>query len=252
MDWEEVIICWRVQLVQTVLFGVQAYWAQLFVLPAKVLKTIDAYCRSYIWSGCNTISKKALASWERVCAPKSVGGLGLANLKVWNKAAIAKNYWDLAHKQDKLWIKWIHAYYIKGQEIETMTIPLNACWMLRKIMEARSVFEAIQWRFKNGKSITRQIYIQLIGEETGVPWKSMMFGNAARPKARFTLWLQLQGRLLTTDTLAKWGLVTATQCVMCTKVEETHEHLFLECIFAKEVWQRVNQWTHGQSMTTGG
>nr|XP_009757025.1 PREDICTED: uncharacterized protein LOC104209942 [Nicotiana sylvestris] len=92
----------RVQLVQTVLFGVQAYWAQLFVLPAKVLKTIDAYCRSYVWSGCNTISKKALVSWEIVCAPKSVGGLGLANLQKWNKAAIAKNFWDLAQKKDKL------------------------------------------------------------------------------------------------------------------------------------------------------
>lgn len=90
---------------QTVLFGVQAYWAQLFVLPAKVLKTINAYCRSYIWSGCNTISKKALVSREKVCAPKSVGGLGLVNLQLWNKVAIAKNYCDLAHKQDKLWLK---------------------------------------------------------------------------------------------------------------------------------------------------
>ena len=27
----------RAQLVQTVLFGVQAYWAQLFLIPAKVI-----------------------------------------------------------------------------------------------------------------------------------------------------------------------------------------------------------------------
>ncbi|XP_070016028.1 uncharacterized protein [Nicotiana sylvestris] len=159
----------RVQLVQTVLFGVQAYWAQLFVLPAKVLKTIDAYCRSYVWSGCNTISKKALVSWERVFAPKSVGGLGLANLQKWNKAAIAKSFWDLAQKQDKLWIKWIHAYYIKGQAIKTMTIPQQACWMTRKIMEAKTTFEGLHWRFKKGKNITRQIYVQLIGEDTRVP-----------------------------------------------------------------------------------
>nr|XP_009789134.1 PREDICTED: uncharacterized protein LOC104236815 [Nicotiana sylvestris] len=116
----------RVQLVQIVLFGVQAYWAQLFVLPDKVLKTIDAYCRSYVWSSCNIISNKSLVSWERVCAPKSVGSLGLANLQKWNKAAIAKSFWDLTQKQDKLWIKWIHAYYTKGQAIETMTIPQQA------------------------------------------------------------------------------------------------------------------------------
>ncbi|WMV07514.1 hypothetical protein MTR67_000899 [Solanum verrucosum] len=36
----------RVQLVRSVLFGIQAYWAQLFLLPTKVIKTIEAYCRS--------------------------------------------------------------------------------------------------------------------------------------------------------------------------------------------------------------
>ncbi|XP_075076510.1 uncharacterized protein LOC142163153 [Nicotiana tabacum] len=55
----------RVQLVQSVIFGIQVYWAQLFTFPAK------------------------------------------------NKEAIAKTCWDLSHKQDKLWIMWIDAYYIK-------------------------------------------------------------------------------------------------------------------------------------------
>ena len=30
----------RTQLVQTVLFGVQSYWAQLFIFPAKIIKLI--------------------------------------------------------------------------------------------------------------------------------------------------------------------------------------------------------------------
>ncbi|XP_019252882.1 PREDICTED: uncharacterized protein LOC109231696 [Nicotiana attenuata] len=55
----------RAQLIQTVLFGIQAYWAQLFVIPSKVLNTIEAYCRSYLWSGTNTITRKALLAWER-------------------------------------------------------------------------------------------------------------------------------------------------------------------------------------------
>ncbi|XP_075111341.1 uncharacterized protein LOC142181744 [Nicotiana tabacum] len=69
----------------------------LFTLPIKVVKLIEAYCRSYLWSGGNVLTKKLLLSWE----------------KVWNNAAIAKTYWGLTHKQDKLWIKWIHPYYVK-------------------------------------------------------------------------------------------------------------------------------------------
>ncbi|KAH0724744.1 hypothetical protein KY284_000609 [Solanum tuberosum] len=94
----------RVQLVHVVLFGTQSYWAQLFPLPSKVLKTIEAYCRSYVWTGANTISKKALIAWDKICAPKAAGGLNLINMDLWNKVAIAKNYWDLAYKEDKLWI----------------------------------------------------------------------------------------------------------------------------------------------------
>lgn len=74
----------RIQLVQSVVFGMQSYWAQLFPLLAHVIKIIDAFCRSYVWTGSNVISKKALVSWERMCSPKSAGGLNLINIKVWN------------------------------------------------------------------------------------------------------------------------------------------------------------------------
>ena len=61
------------------------------------------------------VIKKALIAWDKVCSPKYEGGLSLINLKTWNRSTIAKLCWDLANKEDKLWIKWIHAYYIKGQ-----------------------------------------------------------------------------------------------------------------------------------------
>ncbi|XP_060212233.1 uncharacterized protein LOC132639857 [Lycium barbarum] len=91
----------RIQLIKSVLFGIQAFWAQLFIFPAKVLKLLEAHYRSYLWSGSGTITKKALVAWERVCMPKSVGGLNITNLYLWNRATIAKQWWDIEHKQDK-------------------------------------------------------------------------------------------------------------------------------------------------------
>nr|XP_009786491.1 PREDICTED: uncharacterized protein LOC104234592 [Nicotiana sylvestris]XP_016445207.1 PREDICTED: uncharacterized protein LOC107770414 [Nicotiana tabacum] len=89
----------------------------------KVLKIIEAICRSYIWSSSNTITKKAYVSWERMCTPKSVGDLNLINLLLWNKAAIAKVCWDSAHKEDKLWIRWINTYNVKHKQLHDMPIP---------------------------------------------------------------------------------------------------------------------------------
>ncbi|XP_075083648.1 uncharacterized protein LOC142167383 [Nicotiana tabacum] len=82
----------RIQLVQSVLFGIQAYWSQLFLIPRKVLKTIEAYCRSYVWSGSNVITRRSLVAWEKMCTPKSAGRLHLINPKLWNKGVAAKNH----------------------------------------------------------------------------------------------------------------------------------------------------------------
>lgn len=52
------ITCWaaklltyagRVQLIKSVLFGVQMFWSQIFVLPQKVLKLVQAACRTFLW-----------------------------------------------------------------------------------------------------------------------------------------------------------------------------------------------------------
>ena len=43
--------------------------------------------------------------------------MGLINMKVWNRAAIAKLCWDLANKEYKLWIKWIHILYKRAKRM---------------------------------------------------------------------------------------------------------------------------------------
>lgn len=92
----------RIQLVKSILFEILAYWARLFLIPAKVLKTIYVYCKKFVWSGSNIITKKALVAWDKVCTLMSMGGLNLINIKLWNQAAQIKICWDITHKQDKM------------------------------------------------------------------------------------------------------------------------------------------------------
>ncbi|CAN4077341.1 unnamed protein product [Withania somnifera] len=94
----------RLQLIRSVLFGMQAYWTQLFLMPKKVIKMIEAICRSYPGSGQAVITKKSLVAWKKICVPKGAGGLNLLNLKVWSQAAICKLLWALSQQKEKLWI----------------------------------------------------------------------------------------------------------------------------------------------------
>lgn len=59
------------------------------------------------------LGERALLAWDKVCYPRSAGGLNVLDITSWNKAAISKLLWNLCVKKDKLWVKWIHAYYGK-------------------------------------------------------------------------------------------------------------------------------------------
>lgn len=121
----------RLQLIRGVIFGMQSYWAQIFVLPKKVMKEIETCCRIFLWTGHTSPSRKVLISWTQICLPKVSGGWNVISLSLWNKVAVAQHLWSLAHKADVLWVKWVHTYYIKRQSLWG---PSNCSWVLKKIL----------------------------------------------------------------------------------------------------------------------
>ncbi|XP_015158848.1 uncharacterized protein [Solanum tuberosum] len=124
-------------------------------------------------------------------------------------------------------------------------IPSQASWMIRKIMAARRTLEQTQAIQLSSVSI-KYIYQKLLGDNPKVAWKSLLFGNSARPKAKFTLWLQLHDRRQTTDRLQAWGLDIDQQCKLCQQQGETRDHLFVRCEFTQGVWKRIMTWLQWQ------
>lgn len=123
----------RAQLVKSVLFAIQIFWAQLFALPKKIIQAVESICRRFLWTGNAEASKKSLIAWEKLCCPKKCGGLNLLDVFAWNKAAIGKLLWNLC-KKDKLWVEWIHTYY--GQEGVWGIQAKQASWLVQRILKA--------------------------------------------------------------------------------------------------------------------
>ncbi|XP_070020891.1 uncharacterized protein [Nicotiana sylvestris] len=67
----------RVMLVNSVLMHMHSYWASIFILPKKVLKSIIGICRSFLWDGKGNSTKLALVAWDTMCKPKQQGRLGI-------------------------------------------------------------------------------------------------------------------------------------------------------------------------------
>ena len=83
------------------------------------MQQIKSICRNFLWCGHEHFVSGPLVKWEQLCQPKRKGGLGILNMDNWNKAALGKYIWWIAQKQDRLWIKWIHAVYLKTANWQT-------------------------------------------------------------------------------------------------------------------------------------
>lgn len=55
-------------------------------------------------------------------------------LKEWNKSAMSKHLRDMSQKADTLWVKWIHTYVIKRENLWFMSTPVSSSWTIKKIL----------------------------------------------------------------------------------------------------------------------
>ncbi|XP_056685422.1 uncharacterized protein [Spinacia oleracea] len=61
----------RLFLIKTILFGMQTFWCQIFILPKRIIKEVEAYCRCFLWTGDTAASKKALVAWDKLYLPRN-------------------------------------------------------------------------------------------------------------------------------------------------------------------------------------
>ena len=121
--------------------------------------------------------------------------------------------------------------YIKGQN--NWQMRNHASWMIKKIMNAKHIIDQVQQVQGKGKRMIRKIYWYMKKEHLMPAWNCLMFNNAARPKAYFTIWIMLNQKLATVDRLVQWGVVVDKNCVLCKCAEESIEQLLLQCQYAR-------------------
>ena len=92
----------RITLCQIVLHVAPIYTMQSTYMPASITSKLEQMCRRFLWSGNEEHRKMSLIGWDRVCQPKSAGGLGFKKLDLMNKAFIMKIAWLIMIEPEKL------------------------------------------------------------------------------------------------------------------------------------------------------
>ncbi|GLT48179.1 hypothetical protein SLA2020_218200 [Shorea laevis] len=200
----------RLQLITSVFQGITNFWCSVFILPKKVIKSVEAICSAFLWKGRATDARGAKVSWEIVCKPKVEGGLGIKPLQAWNKACILRFIWLLFSKAGSIWVAWVQAYLIKGKSFWSLKIPGDTSWFWRKILSLRPTTRyLIKHMIGNGENTflwfdfwhptgpLLEVYGQKIVQDTAIPLQAKLSqvvqGNFWKwPPARSPELLQIQ------------------------------------------------------------
>lgn len=59
--------------------------------------------RRCVWGELGTRRKVLLLSWDTLCKPKEMGGVGLRTTKMMNKALLAKLAWRVVKREGTTW-----------------------------------------------------------------------------------------------------------------------------------------------------
>ncbi|KAL0399880.1 UNVERIFIED_CONTAM: Retrovirus-related Pol polyprotein from type-2 retrotransposable element R2DM [Sesamum radiatum] len=101
----------RLELIRSVIQGVECFWLQIFPLPAAVVEKIHRLCRNFLWN-----SRCAPVAWAEICHPKEEGGLGIRHIQSWNVALLARVLWNIHRKSDTLWVQWVNGVYLRAAQ----------------------------------------------------------------------------------------------------------------------------------------
>ncbi|GAU38761.1 hypothetical protein TSUD_64920 [Trifolium subterraneum] len=157
----------RVTLAQTSLVHIPGYVLQSIPIPVSVCQEVEQICRNFIWGTTTEARKVHLIAWDKLCHPKSEGGLRFRNLKMLNKAHMMKLSWQILTQPSKLWVKILKAKYNCGMNIiPNFKHTSNSSPLWRAIVNAWDVVKGnITWVIRDGvdSQFWRQPWIPNVG-----------------------------------------------------------------------------------------
>ncbi|KAK9071869.1 hypothetical protein SSX86_008299 [Deinandra increscens subsp. villosa] len=104
--------------------------------------------------------------------------------------------------------------------------------------------DKVVWRSNDGSLglfSTKAAFSDLCDRQQDVHWAPLVWFSQSIPRHSFTLWMACKRRLLTQDRLQKWDVEGELKCVFCRNQRDSHTHLFFECDYYRQVWNRLKR-----------
>ncbi|WJZ95322.1 hypothetical protein VitviT2T_014100 [Vitis vinifera] len=101
----------RITLIRSTLASMPTYLMSLLRMPRVVKLRLEKIQRDFLWGGGALEKRPHLVKWAVVCTHKKMGGLGIRNLSILNRALLCKWSWRYAVERDSYWKLIISSKY---------------------------------------------------------------------------------------------------------------------------------------------
>ncbi|XP_048502963.1 uncharacterized protein LOC125498738 [Beta vulgaris subsp. vulgaris] len=161
-------------------------------------------------------------------------------------AAVGKFVWQVAQKEDVLWIKWIHSVYIKDQGWWEYKAPASASWIWKGVCKAKDIlkdgYHNNNWGNGSKKYTAKEGYNWLKGQYATVGWHHWVWSGINVPKHAFISWMVALRKVKTKERLKAAGVCQDEACLLCITGTDSCMHLFFRCYFSRTVCSSIMNW----------
>lgn len=70
-------------------------------------------------------------------------------------------------------------------------------------------------------------------------WSKLVWFKGCVPKHAFNMWVANLNRLPMRVRLVSWGMNIPKECCLCSRLEETRDHLFITCEYNSVIWRII-------------
>jgi hypothetical protein len=110
-----------------------------FLIPKSICSHLDRSFKNLWWGFSSSKSRNlSLKSWNSLCIPKALGGLGLRKMKDVNLALLAKLGWKLLTGANTLWVSQLTGKYLFSSNSFLSPSSISATsWLWKGIIKTK-------------------------------------------------------------------------------------------------------------------
>ncbi|XP_074306171.1 uncharacterized protein LOC141641408 [Silene latifolia] len=243
----------KLQLINSILFGLENYWCSDLLLPKVVVNLINKLCKDYFWGTQPGKHKMIFQRWHSICSPWQEGGFNINELLSWNKALICKWLWLLSQNRDGIWDKLTKDYNMLDASIWTAQCKPHHAESWRAILKVRdsllglvgdqvAVQDVLDSSVLKGRFVISKVYDKLRQKHSKLGWARVLSYPEILPKHKISLIQAAQQVLSTVDKISARGYHLVNRCCLCEGALESHRHLFFRCPFSQAVRRLMLHW----------